>query len=85
MRKTVDTRPLFLLGRKRAPHAYKGLVTRLGRRVITSSCPKMVAGKWLELVVISFVFLYIFMLDIVRIFFNQLEKCPLLFFKNSLL
>ena len=23
MRKTVDTRPLFLLGRKRAPHAYK--------------------------------------------------------------
>ena len=24
MRKTVDTRPLFLLGRKRAPRAYKG-------------------------------------------------------------
>ena len=25
MRKTVDTRPLFILGRKRAPRAYKGL------------------------------------------------------------
>ena len=25
MRKTVDTRPLFLLERKRAPRAYKGL------------------------------------------------------------
>ena len=29
MRKTVDTRPLFLLGRKRAPRVYKGLGTRL--------------------------------------------------------
>ena len=29
MCKTVDTRPLFLLGRKRAPRAYKGLGTRL--------------------------------------------------------
>ena len=29
MRKTVDTRPLFLLGRKRPPRAYKGLGTRL--------------------------------------------------------
>ena len=29
MHKTVDTRPLFLLGRKRAPHAYKGLSKRL--------------------------------------------------------
>ena len=25
----MDTRPLFLLGRKRAPRAYKGLNTRL--------------------------------------------------------
>ena len=30
MRMTVDTRPLFLLGRKHAPRAYKGLSTRLG-------------------------------------------------------
>ena len=29
MRKTVDTRPLYFLGRKRAPRAYKGLGTRL--------------------------------------------------------
>ena len=35
MRKTVDTRPLFLLGRKRAPRAYKGLGTRLGLHRIT--------------------------------------------------
>ena len=31
-----------------------------------------------------FCFLYIFMLDFVHIFLNQLEKCPLLL-KNSLL
>ena len=36
MRKTVDTRPLFLFGRKRAPRAYKGLGTRLVRYVINN-------------------------------------------------
>ena len=29
MCKTVDTRPLFLLGQKHAPRAYKGLSMRL--------------------------------------------------------
>ena len=29
MRKTVDTRPLFLLGRKNVPREYKSLGTRL--------------------------------------------------------